>query len=86
MPRFIACHTMPGVTRAMMEQAGQAAQNEPGIKGVASYSNLSKGVVHCVFDAPNEQNLAAWFQKMKMPYDRIVQVELEGELGKLREL
>jgi len=86
MPRFIACHTMPGVTRAMLEQAGQAAQNNPEVKGVASYSSLSQGIVHCVFDAPSQDALATWFQKMKMPYDRIVRVELEGELGKFREL
>ena len=86
MPRFIACHTMPGVTRAMMEQASQAAQNHPQVKGVASYSNLSQGIVHCVFDASSQEALAEWFQKMEIPYDRIVRVELEGELGRFREL
>jgi hypothetical protein len=36
-------------------------------------------------EAPSEEALAAWFQTMRMPYDDITPVELEGERGEIFE-
>jgi hypothetical protein len=36
-------------------------------------------------EAPDEGALAKWFQKMQMPCESITPVELEGDLGIVRE-
>lgn len=86
MPRFMACHTVPGITRDALERLAEAAQQDPEVAGVSSWSNLSDGVVHCVFDAPSADALAGWFTRMDVPYDRITLVEVEGERGMLRDV
>lgn len=87
MPRFLACHTVPGVTQQMLEQMAQAAQKDTQqIKGISSYTSLSEGVVHCIFEAPSKEVLANWFNNMKLPYDRITKVELEGSAGTFRKV
>lgn len=86
MPRFLACHTVPGVTQQMLEQMAKAAQQDPAVKGINSYTSLSEGVVHCIFEAPNKEALAKWFKKMKLPYDRITKVELVGTAATFRKV
>lgn len=86
MPRFIACHTAKGLTREALQQVSTASQQDPDVLGICSWSNLSEGVLHCVFDAPSRDALAAWFDRMKVPYDRITRIELEGQAGALRDL
>ena len=86
MPRFIACHTVRGITREALEQVSAASQHDPAVHGIASWSNLSEGVLHCVFDAPSQEALAGWFDKMQVPYDRITHVEVEGQAGTLRDV
>ncbi|MBI4474131.1 MAG: DUF4242 domain-containing protein [Acidobacteria bacterium] len=86
MPRFIACHTVKEISREALEQVSAASQQDPDVHGVASWSNLSEGILHCVFDAPSREALAAWFDKMKIPYDRITQVQVEGQAGVLRDV
>ena len=39
----------------------------------------------CVVEAPDQQTLASWFQKMMMPYDAIVPIEFEGDRGNIRQ-
>ena len=86
MPRFLACHTVPGVTQKMLEDVNKAAQQDRQVKGISSYTSLSEGVVHCIFEAPSQEVLAGWFKKMKMPYDRITKLELEGSAGVFRKV
>jgi hypothetical protein len=69
-----------------LEQVSAASQNDSAVRGIASWGNLHEGVLHCVFDAPSREVLAAWFQKMQVPYDRITRVEVEGQGGVLRDL
>lgn len=38
----------------------------------------------CILEAPDKKSLSSWFKKMNMSYDSIVQVELEGERGKVQ--
>lgn len=86
MPRFIACHTVEGITREALEQVSAASQQDPEVRGIASWSNLREGILHCVFEAPSREALAAWFDRMKVPYDRITRVEVEGQAGVLRDV
>lgn len=88
MSRFMASHTLPpgGVTREQLTQLSQASQQDAVVRGYRSFSNLTEGKIVCVFDAPNKEALAAWFQKMNIPYDSITQLELEGESGVIEEV
>lgn len=88
MPKFMSSHSMPAgaLRREQVNQLAQAAQNDPAVRPYRSFLNLSKGKVFCVMEAPDEQALAAWFEKMQMPCDFITPVELEGERGVVNEV
>ncbi len=88
MPKFMGIHTMPpgGFTREQLNQFTQAAQQDPVVRGYRSFGNLSEGKAVCILEAPNKEALAAWFQKMGMPYDSITRVELEGDRGVIEEV
>ena len=83
MPKFMCSHTLqPGkVTADQVREIQQATQKDPKIKGYRSFINLGEGKAMCVLEAPDKESLSSWFKKMNMPYDSIVQVELEGEQG-----
>lgn len=87
MPKFMGIHTLPpsDFTREQIDQFAQAAQQDPTVKGYRSFANLSEGKAVCILEAPNKDALAAWFEKMKMPYGSITQVELEGDRGVIEE-
>ena len=87
MPKFMSSHTMPAgaLGREQVNQLAQAAMNDPIVRPYRSFLNLSEGKVCCIMQAPNKEALAAWFQKMQMPFDDITPVELEGEQGVVRE-
>ena len=88
MPKFMGIHTLPpgGLTREQVNQLAQAAQQDPTVQGYRSFINLSEGKAVCIFEAPDKDALAAWFQEVKMPYDSITQLELEGERGVIEEV
>ena len=83
MPRYMSSHTMPaGALRPeQVNQMAEAAQNDPVVRPYRSFLNLSEGKVFCVMEAPSQEALAGWFQKMNMPCDYITPVEMEGERG-----
>ena len=87
MPKFMGIHTLPpgGITREQLDQLAQAAQQDPTVSGYRSFINLSQGKAVCIFEAPDKEVLAAWFQKMGLPYDSITQLELEGDHGVIQE-
>jgi len=86
MTKFLSSHTMPAgaLKREQVDQLAQAAQNDPVVKPYRSFLNLQEGRVVCVMEAPNQEALSAWFQKMNMPCDYISPVELEGERGTVK--
>jgi hypothetical protein len=87
MPKFMSNHTLPAgaLKREQVNQLAQAAQSDATVRPYRSFLNLSAGHVFCVMEAPSKEALAAWFQKMQMPYDSITPVELEGERGVVEE-
>ena len=87
MPKFMSSHTVPAgaLTREQINQIAKAAQNDPTVQPYRSFLNLSQGKIVCVMEAPDEGALAKWFQKMQMPCESIPPVELEGDLGIVRE-
>ncbi len=88
MVKYMCLHTFgPGqITRDQVEEIAAASQKDPTVKGERSFLNLTEGKAICIWEAPDEQALAGWFDRMKVPYDAILPVEIEGYQGKLTEL
>lgn len=88
MMKFMASHRFPpgGFTRDQVCQFADAAQYDPQVRGYRSFVNLSEGRALCVLEADSAEALAAWFEKMGMPYEDITQVELEGERGAIEDV
>jgi hypothetical protein len=81
MAKFMCTHTVQGITRDQYCQVAAASQQDPTVKGLCSYANLTEGKIYCVWEAPQREAIAAWFNKMNVPYDSIIQIELEGAGG-----
>ena len=84
MAKFMCTHTVKGFTREQYSQVAAASQQDSTVKGLESYANLTEGKIYCVWQAPQREAIAAWFQKMNVPYDSITQIELEGTNGTVR--
>jgi hypothetical protein len=83
MSKFMSLHRVPAgmLTKAHLDQFGVAAQNDPVVRPVHSYMNLSEGNIVCIMDAPSREDLAAWFTRMQLPCEFISAVEWEGVCG-----
>jgi hypothetical protein len=88
MSKFMSCHTLPAgaLKREQVNQLAEAARCDTTVRPYRSFLNLAEGKVCCIMEAPSKQALAAWFQKMQMPCDFLVSVELEGESGVVKEV
>jgi hypothetical protein len=84
MAKFMCTHTVKGFTRDQYSQVAAASQQDPIVKGLESYANLTEGKIYCIWQAPQREAIAAWFQKMNVPFDSITQIELEGAGGTVR--
>jgi len=84
MAKFMCTHTVKGFTREQYSQVAAASQQDSTVKGLESYANLTEGKIYCVWQAPQREAIAAWFQKMNVPFDSITQIELEGANGTIR--
>ena len=86
MAKFMCTHTIPPgkFTAEQLRQFAQAAQQDPNVKGYRSFANLAEGKAVCVMEASNKDAVAAWFNKMGMPYETIIKVELEGDRGTIQ--
>jgi len=84
MAKFMCTHTVKGFTRDQYSQVAAASQQDPIVKGLESYANLTEGKIYCIWQAPQREAIAAWFQKMNVPFDSITQIELEGAGGTIR--
>jgi Protein of unknown function (DUF4242) len=87
MPKFMSSHSVPpgAIKRDQVNQLANAALNDSVIQPYRSFLNLSEGKMFCVMEAPDKNSLEAWFQKMEMPCESIIPVELEGERGNVNE-
>jgi hypothetical protein len=83
MAKFMCTHSIPPgkFTPDQLKQFADAAQHDPTVKGYRSFANLAEGKAICVMEAPTRETVAAWFNKMGMPFDSITKVELEGDRG-----
>src|SRR5712671_2442701 len=80
MAKFMCTHTIPPgkFSTDQLRQFAQAAQQDPDVKGYRSFANLAEGKAVCFMEAAGKDAVAAWFNKVGMPYDSITKVELEG--------
>jgi hypothetical protein len=81
MAKFMCTHSVKGITREQYAQVAAASQQDPVVKGLESYANLTEGKIYCLWQAPQREAIAAWFQKMNVPFESITQIELEGIKG-----
>jgi hypothetical protein len=88
MDKFLCLHTLPGraMTFEQVCQLADAAQHDPNVRGYRSFLNLTEGKACCILEAKDREAIAAWFDKMQVPYDSIVPLELEGERGVVQDL
>ena len=88
MSRFLCLHTLPpgGISPDDLRQAAEAGQHDPLVRGYRSFANLTEGRAACIIDAPNAKAVGDWFDRMKVPYDSITEVEFEGERGEVTDL
>lgn len=88
MRKFMCTHSFPAgtMTRDQVCQMAEAAQHDRMVRGYRSFINLTEGKVCCVLEADDRQSIAAWFQKMGVPFDAIVEVEYEGDRGEIHDL
>src|SRR5256884_1581421 len=52
-------------------QVSAASQQDPNVKGLSSYANLTEGKIFCVWEAKQPEAIVSWFTKMQVPYDSI---------------
>ena len=84
--KYMVYHPLEaGMTREDYERISKSLPKDSDIKGLRSFFNLSEGKGVCILEAPSKDRLAAWFRKNNLPYDSILEVELEGEAGKVVE-
>lgn len=84
--RYLVIHPLPaGLTKDEVVRLQRSSQGDPNVTGYRSFLNLSESRAVCVFDAPSRSSLADFLKKASMPYDDIIEVELEGYRGELIE-
>ncbi len=88
MCKFFCSHAFPvgAFTHEQICQLAEASQHETKVRGYRSFFNLTEGKAWCVLEATDRDAIAAWFDKMGIPYESILPVELEGERGVIEEL
>jgi hypothetical protein len=88
MHKFLCTHTFSGgsPTHEQICQIAEESQHEDHVRGYRSFFNLTEGKAWCVVEATDRDSLVDWFKKMKIPYDSILPVELEGERGVIHEV
>lgn len=86
MSKFMSTHTLPAgqLSADRLRQFAKAGQQDPDVRGYRSFTNLAEGKAVCVVEAADKDTVAAWFEKMGLPYDEITRVELEGERGTIQ--
>jgi hypothetical protein len=86
MAKFMCTHTIPAgkFSTDQLRQFALAAQQDPTVKGYRSFANLAEGKAVCIMEATGKDAVAAWFNKMGMPFDTITKVELEGDRGNIQ--
>jgi len=77
MQRFIAVHTLPGMTEEQMR--GLLKNHLPFPPGATcrwTYMSLEEGKGFCDWVAPNKEAILEWLKASQMPYDGLYPVRI----------
>ena len=86
MPRYIAIHTVPGITEEQFNQAlGQVRQWRPNNRStiIKVYCNLSEGKLVSECECGEQAQFEEWIAQMNWPCDGIYQVDLIHQVGNI---
>ena len=88
MHRYMCSHDSGSerFTREQICELAEKAQHSPEVRGYRSFFNLTEGKAFCILEAESPEAVAAWFDELKLPYNDITLVELEGERGVIQEV
>ena len=67
MAKFMCTHTVKGFTRDQYCQVAAASQQDPTVKGLQSYANLTEGKIYCVWQAPQQGSNRCLVQEDECP-------------------
>lgn len=88
MPRYMGFHTLPknAITFDQVCEMAKNGQQDTSVTGYRSFLNTREGKAVCILDAENKQAVEAFFRKMNLPTDLVVEVEIEGDHGTMHDL
>jgi hypothetical protein len=81
MGRFVAIHTVPGFSRAMLERTTDHVGRMGEARFVRAYASFAGGKVVCDWEAHDKQSVARTYAALGFAYDEIVAVEAICEAG-----
>ena len=80
--RYMIYHPVaPNTTVDDLKALGKKLPTGGEIRPIRSFFNVSEGKAVCIFEAPDRSRLENWLREHELPYDEILEVELEGEAG-----
>lgn len=81
MPRYLIERSVPGMTRAELNDAGRrsraAIAELPGVRWVRSYVSDTEGKIFCEYDAPSPEAIREHARRAGLPVDRISEIAIE---------
>jgi hypothetical protein len=84
--KYMVYHPLePGMTREDFERIAATVLKDTDIKGIRSFFNLSECKGVCILEAPSKDRLIDWLKTNNLPYDTVLEVELEAEGGRVVE-
>ena len=89
MPRFIAFHTLPGITEEHFNEAlGDASKWRPNPRTtiLKVYCNLAEGKLVSECEAVEQAQFEEWIANTGWPVDSIHQVDLVQQVGNIWKL
>jgi hypothetical protein len=81
MPRYIIERSVPGLTRAALNDAGKKSNEVlaamPGVVWIKSYISEAEGKIYCEYEAPDPESVLEHARRAGLPADKISEVSLE---------
>ena len=80
MAKFLVYHTLPaGLSFEQVVEMAKGIQAHPEAKGSRSFLNLTKGKEACIWEGRDAKAVSGRLQELKIPFDDIIELEVEGE-------
>ena len=86
MPRYLAIHHAPGVSRDDFERNIPEVLRGKHATFVQTFVNLAKGTIVNIYDAESEESLAREFERIGFPFDEIQEIQFGATADDLRKM